>query len=225
MSDSPALNALLHNWFYGNFYIRELCAIGFAFLFASIPITPTFHWLFDDLDPRVARTATALAPVVNAGKGFIAAGISAHGGGLGLGLIAAVAAMLGHCYCPWRRFDGGAGATVLAGVLAAVCWPAALIYCSMGVVIAVASNYLLVGALGAAGFAFVSLWFFTGAQGALAGVAMLVIVASRRRAAFVRLGDDREPSLRRAPRGAQQRVHAPVRSSVVALDGHSIQRI
>jgi glycerol-3-phosphate acyltransferase PlsY len=225
MTDNPALQALLHNWFYGNLYVRELAAVAFAFLFASIPVTPTFHWLFDDLDDRIARTANALAPVVNTFKGFIPVAIATHGGGIDIGLLAAVAAVAGHCYCPWRRFDGGTGVALQLGVLSGLCWPAGVIYLAIWIVSAAGSNYALVGSLLASAFSIVSLWYLLGAPAALAGVAMLLLSAGRQRAAFVRLSENLEPALRSARAVAVRRAVAPVRSaSVVVVDGQAVQR-
>lgn len=223
--DNPALQALLHNWFYGNYLIRELAAVVFALLFGSIPITPVFHWVFDDLEPRIARTATALAPVVNAGKGFLAAGIAAHGGGADIGLLAGVAAIAGHCYCPWRRFQGGTGTAVMLGILIGVSPPAAAMYLGAWLVAAIASNYAMVGALLASAVSVVSLWYFTGAPGAFAGVAMLVLVGGRYREAAARLVEDREPTLRKpAPVSVPRtvKVYVPVRPSVVVMDGQPV---
>jgi glycerol-3-phosphate acyltransferase PlsY len=225
MTDNPALTALLHNWFYGNLYVRELAAIVFAFLFGSIPITPAFHWLFDDLDSRIARTMTALAPVVNAFKGFIPVAIAAHGGGIGIGLGAAVAVMAGHCYCPWRRFDGGTGVAAQLGVLTGVCWPAGLIYLAVWLVAAAGSNYVVVGSLLASAFSITSLWYFLGAPAAFAGVAMLVLVAGRYRGAFVRLSEGVEPTIRKAPGAPARRPIVPVRTSIVVVDRQAVQRV
>lgn len=225
MTDSPALQALLHNWFYGNLYVREIAAVGFAFLFASIPVTPAFHWLFDDLDSRIARTMTALAPVVNVGKGLLPVAIATHGGGLEVGLLAAVAAIAGHCYCPWRRFDGGTGVAVQLGVLTGVCWPAAIIYLVMWVVAAAGSNYALVGSMLASAFSVVSLWYFAGAPAAFAGVVMLLITASRYRGAFERFSEGREPTIRKPAAAPARRAIVPLRNSVVVMDGQAVQRV
>jgi glycerol-3-phosphate acyltransferase PlsY len=219
-----ANEALLHNWFYGNFFVREIAAIGFAFLMGSIPITPAFRWLFADLDPRLARTAAALAPGVNAVKAFVPVAIAYHGGGLAIGASAAVAVVAGHGFCPWLRFRGGTGVAVEFGALAALCWPAALIYFVLWLVGAVASNYATVGSLLASGFSFVSLWYFLGAPGAFAGIAMFAIVAARHRASLGRLSEARETPLRK---GANAEAPAPPplaqRDSIVVMDGQPVQ--
>ena len=43
-----------------------------------------------------------------------------------LEILAGICAFLGHLYPVWLRFKGGKGVATLLGILAAVCWPAAL---------------------------------------------------------------------------------------------------
>ena len=45
-----------------------------------------------------------------------------------LGLVAGVAAFLGHLYPVWLRFRGGKGVATYIGVLAALFWPAAIVF-------------------------------------------------------------------------------------------------
>jgi glycerol-3-phosphate acyltransferase PlsY len=221
-----ANEALLHNWFYGNMYVRELAAVVFAVLMGSVPVTPIMHWLFGDLDVRIARTAAALAPVVNTCKALIPVAIATHGGGTGVGLAAAVAVVAGHCYCPWRRFQGGTGVAVLFGALLGVCWPAALIFFTAWFVVAVGSNYAAVGSLLSAALSIVSLWYFLGAPGAFAGVAMLLLVAGRFGNSFAGLSEGTEPTLRAQPVPARANWSAPVtRRASVVVDGQTVQRV
>jgi len=221
-----ANEALLHNWFYGNFYVRELAAIVFAVLMGSVPIASIFEWLFAGLDARIASTAAALAPVVNTVKALIPVAIATHGGGVDIGIAAAVAVVAGHCYCPWRRFAGGTGVAVEFGALLGVCWPAAIIYFAVWLVAAAASNYAVAGSMLAAAVSVLSLWYFLGAPAAFAGVAMLLMVASRHAGSFERLIEDREPTIRSLPGTALRRpVAAARRASVVVVDGQTVQRV
>ncbi len=212
----PANDALLHNWFYGNYSVRLVACIGFAFLMGSIPVGPVTTWMFSDLHPRLARAAAGLVPVINALKAFVPTAIAGHGGGESIGLYAAAAALIGHCFCPWRRFNGGTGVAVEAGVLLALCWPAALAYVAIWCVAALSSNYAVVGSLLASAFVIVSLWFFLGPSGALLALLMLLVVASRQRASFVRLSEGREPLLV-APRRARPSVARGDRQAVESV--------
>jgi glycerol-3-phosphate acyltransferase PlsY len=220
-----ANEALLHNWFYGNLYVRELAAIVFALLMGSVPVTPVLQWLFGDLDARIARSAAALAPVVNAVKALIPVAIATHGGGTATGLAAAVAVVAGHTYCPWRRFRGGTGVAVTFGAVLGLSPAAAVIFFVVWLVAAIASNYALVGSLLACAVNVVSLWYFLGAPAGLAGVAMLVLVASRFSGSFARLSEAREPTLRTLPVPARLRPPVARRSSIVVVDGQAVQRI
>ena len=227
MSGNTYLDALLHNWFYGNLYVRELAAVVFAALFGSIPITPVVEWLFGDLEPRIASTARGLAPVINTGKGLLPVLIATHGGGTAVGLCSAVAVVAGHCYCPWRRFEGGTGTAVFFGALLGVCPPAAAIYLVLWLVAAIASNYAITGALLAGSFSIVSLWYLLGAPAAFAGVAMFVAIAGRHRDAFVRLSENCEPTLRTRP-GKRTRLRvvvSPANTSVIVVEGQAVQRV
>ena len=212
----PVDEKLLHNAFYGNFYIRELAAVVFAFLLGSIRFRPTAAWLFAAADSRLFRLGTGLAPALDVAKAFVPVIIALHGGGMLVGLATAVAAVAGDCYSPWfRQFRAGSqGIAAEFGAIAALCPPAGVIFGVMWVVGAVPSNYAAIGSLTATAFAFWPLWFFTGAPGAFAGVAMGLLVASRQGQNFARLRDGRETPMRRLR--ARE-------GSVIRLSGQAVQ--
>ena len=73
------------------------------------------------------KGAAALTLLLDALKGtaavFVGWGIAPE-----LGLVAGVAAFLGHVYPVWLRFRGGKGVATYIGVLAALFWPAAIVF-------------------------------------------------------------------------------------------------
>lgn len=78
-----------------------------------------------------------------------------------LGLIAGVAAILGHMYTPWLRFRGGRGVATSLGVfLAVVPWPTLLAFLLWGLLLVV-SKRVSVGSIVAA-FVFPFLVYFLG---------------------------------------------------------------
>ena len=83
--------------------------------------------------------------LLDAGKGAVAVLLARHFGGLEAGMLAGMAAFLGHCYPVWLKFRGGKGvatllgvalaAVPLAGVIALVAWLAGALvtrYSSVG---------------------------------------------------------------------------------------------
>jgi glycerol-3-phosphate acyltransferase PlsY len=213
----PVDDALLHGWFYGNLYVRIVAALGFSFLFGALRFRPTAAWLFAAADPRVLRAFAGAAPVLDAIKGYLPTIIAFHGGGPAIGLAAAVAVVAGDCASPlFPRFRAGnRGVAAAFGALCAVCPPAGVIFGTLWVVGAASSNYAAIGSLLAAAVTFLPLWFFFGAPGAFAGVALGLIVASRYGGAFTRLRDGQEPEMRRLV------VREP---SVIRLGGQAVER-
>lgn len=68
--------------------------------------------------------AKGAVPVIMAGMWFALDG-SGQERALAQG-VAAVAAVVGHCWTPWLRFKGGKGFATAAGVLLALAWPVML---------------------------------------------------------------------------------------------------
>jgi glycerol-3-phosphate acyltransferase PlsY len=64
--------------------------------------------------------------------------------------LAAVGALLGHLYPVWLRFRGGKGVATLAGVMAALHWPSALVYAGVWLGTLVVSRYSSVAGMLAA---------------------------------------------------------------------------
>jgi glycerol-3-phosphate acyltransferase PlsY len=180
----PVNEALLHNWFYGNYGVRLAAAVVFAFLMGSLPIGPVVAWLFADLDPRLRRAAAAAVAPLNALKGFVPTAIALHGGGPAVGLYAAAAATAGHCFCPWRRFRGGTGCDLVAGVALALSPPAALVVVALWAAAALSSRSVQAGSLFACALLFLPLWYFVGAEAALFGIAAAAALVLR-----LRIGD------------------------------------
>lgn len=118
-----------------------LIAGGLGYLLGSVPFGLILTRLFKAGDLRsigsgsigatnVLRTGrkglAAATVLLDAGKGVLAVWIAAR---LWPGFegVAAVGAIIGHCFPVWLRFNGGKGFATAAGVCLALSWPVMLI--------------------------------------------------------------------------------------------------
>jgi glycerol-3-phosphate acyltransferase PlsY len=79
---------------------------------------------------NVARTSgwsVGIATLVlDAAKGFLAVWLTGHfsGGSIRFMMYARLAAMVGHIFPVWLKFEGGKGVATALGVFLGICWPA-----------------------------------------------------------------------------------------------------
>ena len=79
---------------------------------------------------NVARTSGWSVGVatllLDAAKGFLAVWLTEHfpGGNIRFMMYAGLAAILGHVFPVWLKFEGGKGVATALGVFLAICWPA-----------------------------------------------------------------------------------------------------
>jgi glycerol-3-phosphate acyltransferase PlsY len=88
--------------------------------------------------------ATLLADVL---KGMVAVLLAAWWFGHDAGLVAGLAAFLGHLFPVWLKFKGGKGIATGLGVLLAVSWQAALAAAVIWIAVAAATRYSSVASL------------------------------------------------------------------------------
>ncbi|MBS0473567.1 MAG: glycerol-3-phosphate 1-O-acyltransferase PlsY [Proteobacteria bacterium] len=144
---------------------------------------------------RTGRKGLAAATVLlDAGKGVLAVLLAAKfwPGTEGL---AAIAAIVGHCFPVWLKFKGGKGFATAAGVLGALSWPVLLICAAVWALALALSRISSVSSLSATAAAPVFAWW-TG-QPALAGVMVVIalIVFFQHRANIARLRAGTEPRI------------------------------
>ena len=83
-----------------------------------------------------SKTAAALTLLLDGGKGIIAVALAQMTAGEAAAQIAALFAMLGHCYPVWLRFRGGKGVATLLGVVLALYLPLGVACCATWLVVA-----------------------------------------------------------------------------------------
>ncbi|MDE2412004.1 MAG: glycerol-3-phosphate 1-O-acyltransferase PlsY [Sphingomonadales bacterium] len=189
--------------------MESVYALATGYLLGSIPFGLVLTRLFNAGDLRqigsgsigatnVLRTGrkglAAATVLLDAGKGVLAVLLAAKfwPGTEGL---AAIAAIVGHCFPVWLKFKGGKGFATAAGVLGALSWPVLLICAAVWALALALSRISSVSSLSATAAAPVVAWL-TG-QPALAGVMVVIalIVFFQHRANIARLRAGTEPRI------------------------------
>src|SRR5215469_14374378 len=97
---------------------------------------------------RTGRRGLAAATLIlDALKGTVAVLVAARFGGQDLAVLAALGAFLGHLFPVWLRFRGGKGVATFIGLLIALAWPAALLFCLIWLAVAALTRYSSLAAL------------------------------------------------------------------------------
>jgi glycerol-3-phosphate acyltransferase PlsY len=159
-----------------------------GYLFGAIPFGIVMAKVFGLGDLRaigsgnigatnVLRTGNKLAAfltlILDAGKAGIAVLLAGALFGELAGLVAGLAAFVGHCYPVWLGFKGGKGVATFFGLLFAACWPVGLAAGATWLVVAALSRYSSLSALIASALAPV----YAAALGGTLMVPFLIILA------------------------------------------------
>jgi glycerol-3-phosphate acyltransferase PlsY len=105
---------------------------------------------------NVARTAGWSVGVatllLDAAKGFFSVWLSGHvsGGNIRIMMFAGLAAILGHIFPLWLRFEGGKGVATALGVFLAICWPATAAAVFLFLLVALFWRYVSLASISAA---------------------------------------------------------------------------
>jgi acyl phosphate:glycerol-3-phosphate acyltransferase len=149
-------------------------ALLFGYLLGSIPFGLVLTRLAGTQDLRtigsgnigatnVLRTGrkglAAATLVLDLLKGTVAVLIAAHFGGADLAMLAGLGAFLGHLFPVWLKFQGGKGVATFIGVLIALVWPGALVFCLVWLAVALLTRYSSLAALVASLVTIAFLWF------------------------------------------------------------------
>src|SRR6516165_3121666 len=101
----------------------------------------------------------ALTLLLDALKGTAAVLIALVYGGYEASLAAGLAAFLGHLFPVWLKFKGGKGVATYIGLLLALAWPAAIVFCVVWLAVAALTRYSSLAALTASVVAPAFLWY------------------------------------------------------------------
>jgi acyl phosphate:glycerol-3-phosphate acyltransferase len=154
-----------------------LLSIAIAYLLGSIPFGYLLVRLFRHEDIRntgsgnigatnVARSGAkglgVLTLILDALKGYVSVIFALHlsHGNTAFGVVAAVAAILGHVFPIWLRFRGGKGVATALGVFLALTPATALAVLAVFVIVFALTRYVsLASIIASAAFPFIALYF------------------------------------------------------------------
>jgi glycerol-3-phosphate acyltransferase PlsY len=109
---------------------------------------------------RTGHKGLAVATMIlDALKGTVAVLVAYRFGGQDLAVLAALGAFLGHLFPVWLKFDGGKGVATFIGLLIALVWQGALVFCLVWLAVALLTRYSSLAALVASLVTVAFLWF------------------------------------------------------------------
>jgi len=122
---------------------------------------------------RTGRKGLAAGTVLgDALKGTVAVIVAGTFAGPDGAMAAGLGAFLGHLFPVWLKFRGGKGVATYIGILLGLLWPAAVLFCAVWLVVAVATRYSSLAALVASVAAPIFLWWL----GHLALAALFAVI-------------------------------------------------
>jgi glycerol-3-phosphate acyltransferase PlsY len=200
----------------------SLAALIFGYLCGSIPFGLILTWLAGAPDIRsigsgnigatnvlrTGRKGLAAATLLgDALKGTVAVLMVQYFFGRELAMIAGAGAFLGHVFPVWLGFKGGKGVATYIGILAAMAWPAAIIFCLVWLAIAALTRYSSLAALVASAVTPFWFWGLDKFAEALLFALLTALIWIMHRANIARLLQGSEGKIgERATRNADQRV-------------------
>ena len=142
-----------------------------------------------------SKPAAALTLLLDGGKGAAAVLIARAFAAEDAVQMAALFAMIGHCYPVWLRFAGGKGVATFLGILIALAWPVGLACCVVWLIAAALSRTSSMGALAAASASTFLMLFLGHGQAMVLGVLLTLLIFWRHRANIARLRAGTEPRI------------------------------
>jgi len=137
---------------------------------------------------RTGRKGLAAATLVgDALKGTLAVLLVSYFYGRNLALFAALGAFLGHLYPVWLRLRGGKGVATYIGILLALAWPIAIVFCLIWLAVAALTRYSSLSGLIASIIAPVALWMIGHPPEALLVALLTVLLWIKHRSNLSRL--------------------------------------
>lgn len=141
------------------------------------------------------KSAAAMTLLLDGAKGAVAVLLARAMAGEDAAQLAGLAAMLGHCYPVWLRFQGGKGVATFIGLVLALAWPVGLAVCATWLVVAASTRVSSLAALAAAAVSTVWIVLFGAGQALFLGIVLTLLIFWRHRSNIARLRAGTEPKI------------------------------
>ncbi len=141
------------------------------------------------------KPAAAMTLLLDGAKGAVAVLLARAMAGEDAAQLAGLAAMLGHCYPVWLRFQGGKGVATFIGLVLALAWPVGLAVCATWLVVAASTRVSSLAALAAAAVSTVWIVLFGAGQALFLGIVLTLLIFWRHRSNIARLRAGTEPKI------------------------------
>lgn len=141
------------------------------------------------------KAAAALTLIFDAAKGAIAVLLARFITGEDAVQVAALAAMIGHCYPIWLKFKGGKGVATFLGLMLALAWPVGIACCIVWLLAAAVTRTSSMGGLAAASASTILLVAMNYGYALLLGIALTILLYVRHRANIIRIKAGTEPKI------------------------------
>ncbi|WP_298858180.1 glycerol-3-phosphate 1-O-acyltransferase PlsY [uncultured Sulfitobacter sp.] len=142
-----------------------------------------------------SKPAAAATLILDATKGAVALLLARYFAAEDAAQVAALAAMIGHCYPVWLKFKGGKGVATFLGILLALAWPVGLAACLAWLIGAGLSRISSMGGLFSAASSTILIVVMGFGSGYLLSVLLAIIVFLRHRANIARIRAGTEPKI------------------------------
>lgn len=141
------------------------------------------------------KAAAALTLIFDAAKGGVAVLVARVLAGEDAAQIAALAALLGHCFPVWLGFKGGKGVATFLGIWLALDWRVGVACCLTWLVAAAVWRISSLAALAAAATSTIWALLLTGSQTLLLAGVLTLLVYWRHSANIARIKSGTEPKI------------------------------
>ncbi|RBW52205.1 glycerol-3-phosphate 1-O-acyltransferase PlsY [Ruegeria sp. A3M17] len=141
------------------------------------------------------KTAAALTLIFDAAKGGVAVLVARALAGEDAAQIAALAALIGHCFPVWLGFKGGKGVATFLGIWLALDWRVGVACCLTWLVAAAIWRISSLAALAAAATSTIWVLFLTSSQTLLLAGVLTLLVYWRHSANIARIKSGTEPKI------------------------------